>query len=261
MEYVGKESRMGAAPVMDRSGAQTATARRRFRLLDAMILVAATALGCGELQWLGRETGGDVSWTALCDGYWEFFRQTPGESWAGVAERTLELSLLIAWLTMPLIAMWTLALIPIRLLGPRPRTRRLARQPGMVTTCASGVAIVFTGLQVVVAAMAEGWENPMGLIGTQQMVAFVPMFFGLAVSVSWMTLLVGRRWRAEPSWVDRLGRATGVFWIVAGFAVTGMFLFACTRPVCEFRARTINPPPAVEAEREIDELPSGTVTR
>jgi hypothetical protein len=48
----------------------------------------------------------------------------------------------------------------------------------------------------------------------------------MAVLTSWMTLIVGRRWRAEPTWVDRLGRAVGVFWIVAGAVVPGLFLYA-----------------------------------
>jgi hypothetical protein len=49
---------------------------------------------------------------------------------------------------------------------------------------------------------------------------------GMAVLTSWMTLIVGRRWRAEPTSVDRLGRAVGVFWIVAGVVVPGLFLYA-----------------------------------
>ncbi len=49
------------------------------------------------------------------------------------------------------------------------------------------------------------------------MVPFVPIVCGLAVLVSWVTLLARRRWRADPSWVDRFGRALGVYWIVGGF--------------------------------------------
>jgi hypothetical protein len=35
-----------------------------------------------------------------------------------------------------------------------------------------------------------------------------------AVVVAWVILLLSGRWRSEPSWIDRLGRALGVFWIV-----------------------------------------------
>ena len=58
---------MAALPVMDRS-TPTATAQRRFRLLDAMILAAATALGCVLVQWMGRVTQGGVSWSAFYPG-------------------------------------------------------------------------------------------------------------------------------------------------------------------------------------------------
>jgi hypothetical protein len=40
-----------------------------------------------------------------------------------------------------------------------------------------------------------------------------PLYLGLAVLASWLTLRAGGWWRAEPSWIDRLGRALGVLWI------------------------------------------------
>lgn len=42
---------------------------------------------------------------------------------------------------------------------------------------------------------------------------------GLAVMVSWMTLLIGRQCRSETTWLDRPGRAVGVCWIMAAFAM------------------------------------------
>ena len=42
---------------------------------------------------------------------------------------------------------------------------------------------------------------------------------GSAVAVSWLILWLGGGWRAEPSWIDRLGRLLGVFWIVFGVAL------------------------------------------
>ena len=36
---------------------------------------------------------------------------------------------------------------------------------------------------------------------------------GYAVA-AWLTLAIGRRWRPEPSWVNRWGRAIGVFWLL-----------------------------------------------
>jgi hypothetical protein len=36
---------------------------------------------------------------------------------------------------------------------------------------------------------------------------------GLAVIGAWLVLASGRRWGAEPSWIDRLGRLLGACWI------------------------------------------------
>ena len=35
----------------------------------------------------------------------------------------------------------------------------------------------------------------------------------MAVGAAWLLLVVSGRWRAEPVWIDRLGRALGIFWI------------------------------------------------
>ena len=37
---------------------------------------------------------------------------------------------------------------------------------------------------------------------------------GYAVAAAWLTLMIGRRWRPEPSWVDRSGRLIGSFWLL-----------------------------------------------
>ena len=37
---------------------------------------------------------------------------------------------------------------------------------------------------------------------------------GLAVASAWLLLAIGKRWQSEPSWIDRLGRFMGFYWIV-----------------------------------------------
>jgi hypothetical protein len=217
--------------------------RRRFRLLDAMILVAATGMGCGVTQWVEHVSEGDLSWSALYDDCRKYVAWSSGRGWADIGEATIDLGLIVACLTMPLVAMWTLALIPIRLLGPRPRFRRLGRQPGMVSACASGVAIAIIGLWAFLEELAAsmGRATP-----PSDQIAIVcgPMFVGLAVLAAWMTLLLGQRWCPEPTWIDRLGRVAGIYWIVVGFAVTSLFLIWAPWHTPGFRAVTINPPSA-----------------
>ena len=38
-------------------------------------------------------------------------------------------------------------------------------------------------------------------------------------------LTFDRRWRPEPSWIDRLGRGLGIYWLAAGLVVPILRLF------------------------------------
>jgi hypothetical protein len=116
--------------------------------------------------------------------------------------------------------MWTVALVPIRFTGPRPRFRRLTRQPGIIAALAAILAILIVSVQI--AILLTKVELDLALAIALAATAAYP---GLAVLVAWMTLLVGQRWRAEPSWLDRMGRALGIFWIAAGVVILGMLLF------------------------------------
>jgi hypothetical protein len=190
---------------------------REFRLLDAMILVAATASGCGVMKWLNRGALRDLY--AQC---WDLLREGPGDNLAAVGQSIL----ILADLMMPLVAMVMLAFIAMRLLGPRPPFRRLARQPGIVAACASCLASVLIGLPVIFVALVAGWDDVSEWFVAEEQVMLVTMCGGLAVLVSWVTLLLSRRWRAERSWVDRLGRAIGVFWIMAALPVATADVFS-----------------------------------
>jgi hypothetical protein len=99
---------------------------RKFSILDAMILVAASALGLALIRFL-YATGRYLSM---------------GRPWyAFVAQYTVEA-------TVPFLITWTLAFLVLRLRQPRPRLRRLLRQPGMVACGAAVVAIAFEVLWV-----------------------------------------------------------------------------------------------------------------
>jgi hypothetical protein len=61
---------------------------------------------------------------------------------------------------------------------------------------------------------------PMPWGGSQLMVAQLSLLSytpeaGFAVAGAWLALALGGRWRPEPSWIDRLGRAVGWLWIAA----------------------------------------------
>ncbi len=177
---------------------RTSAPRRRFTLLDAMILVAATAVGYAGV----RVT-------------YHIMRVNPGEflQFASVGD-FLNLTFVLSLLAMPVLASWTLTLIPLRLLAPRPRFRRLARQPGFAAAVAPTMAAMFLTPPIAfgeILSMNQSHWDPFLVI-----YPLVPASLGVSVVVAWSLLLLGRRWRAEPSWIDRLGRALGAIWILLG---------------------------------------------
>jgi hypothetical protein len=216
---------MGTATEDVRADAKPAVIRRRFRLSDAMILIAATGMGFGVLAWLSRSTDGELSWWNLWSEVSIVFQNSGRGS---LAEGILYLCAEVASLMSPLVAMWTLALLPIRLIAPRPRLRRIACQPGWIAVCAACSALAAIGLQMIGVVLVGGTDIASAPTIVADIFMYSPMFLGMAVAASWMTLCVGRRWRADRSWVDRSGRAVGCFWIVAAIALMGVVSLQAT---------------------------------
>ncbi len=190
---------------------------RRFRLLDAMILVAATAVGCAgtNVLFANPDPNAIFSWRTFSDLKVAVFEGQDAET------RSMTAVILcgeILGACAPIVTAWGVALIALRWMGPRPRWRRLAREPGLMACCASTPSLIVLGVHGIIYAMGHRYQllidymvDPigMGLI-------IWPMIIGISVLAAWMTLLLGGRWRAEPTWIDRLGRAIGVFWVVVG---------------------------------------------
>ena len=134
-----------------------------------------------------------------------------GENWSSrIADQAL-LSIV------PFLITWTLAFPFVRLRTPRPPFRRLTRQPGMAGCTAASVAILYelTGIALIAHKLGIQWA-----IGRR----FLPDSSGflrlngdlvsLWVAAAWMVLALGGWSRAEPGWVDRLGRLLCLAWIV-----------------------------------------------
>lgn len=156
---------------------------RPFTILDAMILVAATAVGLA----LARTIVGDAI----------MMPRSP------------------MWVARPityLLLAWTLAFLPLRLRNPRPPLRRLMRQPGMVACAAVAVVVLID---------ATSWGTYWAKAGPRTAGLMLERFWrghsqhpGPAVAVAWLGLALGRRARPEPGWIDRIGRFIGVLWLL-----------------------------------------------
>jgi len=209
------------------------TKDRPFSLSDAMVLVAAIALG----------TGLSMEQDSICK-----LRHTVGISYhdgTSIIEQVvpvasdfefsfasiagLRASTQIQWFVLrftPALSIGTLATLALRLRRPRPSLNELARRPGTVAT----VAVVFA-----LAAVSIQWPKYLGQLGTlggfrvrnwwgwRMFVWYsLPRPAGFAVALSWSMLRLSGQREADSGWHDRLGRLLGVCW--AGMAVASVMV-------------------------------------
>lgn len=180
---------------------------RRFTVADGMILVAAAGVAAmvvrdylERLEFLGMINMGR-------------YLPKPWMRWVNGS--------------IPVAGALSSALLICRFLSPRPRRRRLWLLPGMTPPLAVtlGSAQVFaeSAYKAVVDWQqaprrgAGGMTYPYFLNQFEVHCQAVADFVGFAVVTNWLVLALGGRWRAERSWVDRLGRALGVYWIALFF--------------------------------------------
>ena len=191
-----------------------ATPPRRFTLFEGMVLIAATAVGiaCSRAMWLAL--GISTTWP---------------DTWAA----WLEFAAIVFGTTWPILAVWTVAILFLRLLKPRPRWRRLTRQPGLiaclaVTTTLAFLVSVVVGISVVdVIIMGFKRINLSALLNefAELLIFVTPILIQIGVLCAWTTLAVTGRWRSERSWIDGAGRLIGVAWFVVMMAGTFFVLY------------------------------------
>ena len=88
------------------------------------------------------------------------------------------------------------AVLVLRLLDPGPSWREMCRQPGFWASV-TPVLILLS----------------MPLVGTLFAIRLSPPLISGAVGVAWLSLAISRRWKSEPSWLDRTGRVLGFGWL------------------------------------------------
>ena len=170
--------------------------RRRFSLLDAMALIAATAVGLGLVRgyFLGLNT-----WRPQIFTTWEpmvamYYRVT------GFG---------------PLLAAWSLAIIGLQLIPPRLSFRHLARSPGFAASLASGFGIVFcfaiNGVERLVL-----WVRGRPVLPLDFAVNAMAETVVIAIASAWISLAAGgrRRRRRGRDWRDGLALAVAWAWMI-----------------------------------------------
>ena len=163
---------------------------RRFSVLDAMILVAATALGFGGIR-------------TYSPAFYSYpYTPIPPPSWLSWSAVVLSNW---AFYLSPLPAAWTLAALVLRIRPLRPSMRRLMRQPGTVALLAATILIPLGVVHYLLDLHSSSWHD----VPFQ----YTSFSLGCGVGTAWLMLALSMRWRAERSWIDRLGRVLGAYWI------------------------------------------------
>ncbi|WP_422931931.1 hypothetical protein [Singulisphaera sp. PoT] len=168
--------------------------KRHLTLADLMILVVAMAIG-----------------SLILRPYMAGFRQQlsispslypgPQDPWR-----------LLAWAQGPgscFVIPCMAAMVVIRLRNPRPRLFQL--QPGFVACAVTLIALLPGIAWILTIQHRPGFQRATGF---EQIWTLCTYWVDTAVPGAWFALYLSRRWRPEASWVDRTGRALGLYWIV-----------------------------------------------
>jgi hypothetical protein len=186
--------------------------RRDFTVRDAIVLVMATAIGFALIR---------VSW----DNFEGDFER-PEEGWT--AKEVLKHVPSAVEFVSPCLLPWTLAILGLRLLRPRPSLRRILLQPGFVACCAASISIAMTVGGFLFTFITETFVRALpsdlspddyremllnDLLFDLTLMWASPLRVTYAVATAWLLLALGKRCRPEPSWIDRAGRIIGILWI------------------------------------------------
>lgn len=164
---------------------------RPFKLVDGMVLIASIAL-----------------WMTIMRPRWEQHQSVwiatrkaiPWQSYVGMGQASLGLCL---W-------MLNLTYIVIRLMRPRPLGSDLIRQPGMLLLW-SMIGVLMVALLLSMFVPLVPWTN---------------VVLALALALSWFFACRRHRSRAEPGWIEKLGIALGVGWIVSTMSAYPLYLLS-----------------------------------
>jgi hypothetical protein len=164
--------------------------KRRFQISDAMILIAATAVGLGITR-------------ALLPDFENFGMRGTSSPELNRFFRIMYLLNAIG----PTLVVWTIAVLVLGLIKPRRRLRRLFRQPGAAACASATVAIAILTVLVLVLWIrgSAAASIPTLFSGYGQIVSY-------AILGGWLILCLTGQWRADPNWLDRLGRLIGLCW-------------------------------------------------
>jgi hypothetical protein len=171
--------------------------RRRLKIADLMVLVAAIAAGIVLVTQFLSDTHSLPS----VERVW---------GWDQLEELYASLLMLVA-LTLGLAVTWIGRL--------RRPVRPFSQTPGAVACLLASLVIIAVALH-----LAANYATESSSVNRQSVfwriqywraiIGHPPTAIGLLILAVWNLLLMSGRWAAEPTWIDRTSRALGLCWIV-----------------------------------------------
>jgi hypothetical protein len=186
---------------------------RKFTVFDGMFLIAAIAI-------------------ALC--LTDFVSRTLHFGPLELPVNPIGWGVIAVIMSYPFALTLSLAVGLLRMRKPRPRVRRIFRQPGMAAFVVTVGYLVITLLTLLIVFVADDLlilRSPV-LADVSKLLRWVlvlpALVFGFAVLAIWTVLGLSVTWRAERSWVDRSGRALGAYWMISS-VISGVLLYLFTQ--------------------------------
>jgi len=167
---------------------------RKFTLLDAMILIGATAVGFACARTV----------ESCVNAFYIFLN--PNILWLRFHVGTCAAGVFLA--------IWSVTLLALDTRWRFAGIRHSLQQPG-TTACATSSLIVLSILSAKALWAAAHRSRAFHLTSWADTGQWGPQVGG-AIVAAWLVLAACERWRAAPDWIERAGRAIGIGWIVLG---------------------------------------------
>ncbi len=194
---------------------ETKAAPRAFMLFDALVLIAATASALALYRKMENDHQIRRGWFRI----------------ALIVQHG-------AQTLIPVLTMGSLAFAALRLRQPRPPFRKLARQPGMIASCAAMLTLIIEVLWIILGEIVLPpnalvmrtippflkLSLPDRILHDVRGTAILQANAGGAVAAAWLILALAGLWQAERNWIDRLGRALGIGWIIVNIIMHAALL-------------------------------------
>lgn len=184
--------------------------KRGFGVSDGLIFIAATACGLASIR---------VAFPRFSLAFVRDARELQ-KGWSLSLVALMAYHVLLQALQ-PCLAAWTIAAAGLYWRRPRQIARQIIRQPGAIASHAAAITNLLIAVPAIVLVLLFG--EPTDVYWSYMLAIINSTHAGAAIMWCWLSMALYSRWRSEPVWLDRLGRALGITWVGIAAAAVGIW--------------------------------------